>query len=165
MNNTSLELYNTIVPLLTKYIKINFPNYVYNMEDIIHDVYLKILFNGKYNDLKGTMSTYYTNICKNHIFDIYRKKQVVNRYMNTINNQPKSEIDIEYKYGIEYLDMFSDILQHFEEDDKYIIIEHIINKTQIKSLAGIMDIDDNVLTNKIIKLKIKLKKMIETNYF
>jgi len=149
--NLQTEIYNELKPLLVKYISINFPDMYQNHEDIIHDVFIKIITKSNFNRLKGEKSTYWCNICRNHIMDIIRSnKSSKERESKYIYFTSTLLYEIDEEQPIDIIDNVNSMLYEvFSDFERIIINERYINKkykTVIRKEFGISDV--------------KLKKML-----
>ena len=128
-------LYDKYKKGLTKYIK-DVYNPKDNVEDIVSDILIKVFLNlNKYNINKSDFKTWVFNIMKNHMVDLWRKKNpdiiyddihnesvylnstIINHendYMdcaksmmieNNINKSDFFLLEMKYIYGFSYLDM------------------------------------------------------------
>jgi len=158
------KLYKELNNILPQYIMINFNN-VYNLkEDIIHNVFIKIVEKGQYDSNKGMKSTYYTNICKNYIIDLYRKnKSMLKRNYEYIIKQDKTtETEIEPEKTIEQY-FHNTIKEQFTRVEQFIITESYLNNKNNKEIKRLLQIDDKKLKRYKKRILNKMKQVFKDN--
>jgi len=164
----SAEVYLELQKLITKYIVINFPSFYPIANDIVNDVYIKIIEKGKYDATKGELSTYYLAITKNMILDLIRKNHTEKK-RNDVYLDKYDLRDITYNEDIEETDDFkidnevNKILDTLTRVEKYLTIEKIINKKSNKELMAELQITEKRLKRYVDKLKLKLRELAYEN--
>ncbi len=138
-------------------------------EDITQNVFLKLFENIGQIESKDSIECWLFKTARNEAFNFYRKK---NTHPDEFDVEDADEIEIESDYDIiEILEM-ADLkekvqaeLNNIPADQKEIFILKEFGNLSYKEIAGILEIDENLVRSRLFKARkkliIKLSKIIE----
>jgi len=169
---TDLEIYDQIIKYVPKYITINYPAYINDIDDIKHDIFIKMVDKKDVYDYnKSKFSTYLLTITRNHIIDINRKQIVKDKHkqsFNTdddyINNTDDSTFDVNNLFDIIEI-IKHNINTNFGKVYFYIIEnKYILDKTD-RDIMLSLNMNRHTYYRYINRIIPILKKLLEENSY
>ncbi len=164
-DQNKIELYNTLSKILPPFINSKFQSYINLKDDIINDVYLKIIKKGVFDPKKGTKYSYYIAICQYHIGDLIRKEKtrLTRHYKYIDKNNLIEGFDTNKSYENEHVKSLEHVLSKLTRVERYILTEKYINKKRHFDIYNYLNISEQTFLRYKNKLNKKIKELIINN--
>lgn len=152
------DLYEKYKRVLINYIKKHHQNLIFESEDIVSDVLIKIFTNiEKFDAQKYVFKTWCLGILKNHIVDMWRKNKIDVTYYDTTYNVTLSCVnDIENEILNEYFMSLCENASVTKNDHSYLELKYI-HGYSYEDISAYTGISATQLSNRISYLKKKIK--------
>jgi len=169
-------IWDNIQKYLPKYIVINFNNFYHMKDDVMIEVYLRVMKYRTYNKDKTKISTYLTNVCRNVIFSFNAmNKKRIEREFVYIDKYDIIDNDINYSTYTDDLDKRLDdddlkkhikaILNNCTKVEQFIINEKYFKEKSNKEIYEYLQINNETFLRYMKRIKIKLTDIFDNDEF
>lgn len=151
--------------------KLRIYNYVLKMvsdkmlcEDIVQNIFLKFFENMDLIKNKNSISYWLFKTARNDVYSFYRSKKVKTDQFNVLDsdelNQASSEnLEVEYEKR-ELKNLVLKELENLPDDQKEVYLLKEYGGLSYKEIAGILEIDENLVKSRLYKTRQKLISLI-----
>ncbi len=137
-------------------------------EDLMHDIFLKILLNLSSFKGKSKFSTWVYSITYNFCIDFLRKRQKERQQASTYSSEmvELSEEDIEAFESLKQIksERLQELLEMISVEDKMILLMKYQDNLSIKQIQEVFKISESAVKMRINRAKGKIKKLYKANY-
>jgi len=166
---TEIEIYDKLQAILPPFIKSKFAHFVNMTDDIINEVYIKIVTKGNYDSSKDLSKrhSYFTTICKNYIIDYMRREKSrkkrntdysrKNGYIHDAHFDTDYEIETDYKYQLK------NIITELTRVEQFLIQKIYVEKKSKMEMQTYLKISRQTLNRYLIKINMKIADKIDGN--
>ncbi len=151
--------------------KLRIYNYVLKMvsdkmlcEDIVQNIFLKLFENMDLIKNKNSISYWLFKTARNDVYSFYRSKKVKADQFNVLDAdeliKPSSEnLEVEFERR-ELKNLILHELNNLPDDQKEIYLLKEYGGLSYKEIAGIMEIDENLVKSRLYKTRQKLIRLL-----
>lgn len=133
-------------------------------EDIVQNIFLKFFENMDLIKNKNSISYWLFKTARNDVYSFYRSKKVKTDQFNVLDsdelNQASSEnLEVEYEKR-ELKNLVLKELENLPDDQKEVYLLKEYGGLSYKEIAGILEIDENLVKSRLYKTRQKLISLI-----
>jgi len=137
-------------------------------EDLMHDIFLKILLNLASFKGKSKFSTWVYSITYNFCIDYLRKRQKERTQATTYSSEmvELSEEDVEAFESLKQIktERLQELLEMVSSEDKMILLMKYQDNLSIKQIQDVFNISESAVKMRINRAKGKIKKLYKNKY-
>lgn len=135
-------------------------------QDLVHDIFIKILLNLKNYGGRSKFSTWVYSISYNYCIDQKRKKSkipedILDEKIVEYIQDPEDHLDFFEGFDISVIE---NILEELQELDKAVLMMKYLDDMSIKEICAVLQKTESAIKMRIKRAKDKFRLIYETNY-